>query len=101
MRLLNLSDLFEQIVDVADLHVDAGEADVGYLVEAFKVIGDTQADVDGRDFALAQAEQALFHGVDELLDLLGGDRPFVTGLLDTRGQLLAVVGDPGPVALAQ
>ena len=81
MGLLDLFDLFEQVVDVADPHVDAGEADVGDLVEAFESLGDPPPDVDRGDLALAQAEQAFFHRIHELDQVFGGDRPLVAGLL--------------------
>lgn len=98
-RFEHLAHFVEQVVEVAELFVDAGEADIGDLVEGFEPIGDGAADLDRLDLALVFAEHFLLDLFDELLQRFGADRPLVAGALQSAENPLAVPRHAAAVAL--
>src|SRR5690606_34294347 len=81
------------------LIVDAGEADVGDLIDRLEAIGDGPADLDRGHLAPTAAEQPLLDRGDDLLDLLGGNGAFVAGPFEPADDLLPVKGHAGAVVL--
>lgn len=89
----DVAHLFEQFIDITELSVNAGESDVGDLIEATEFFGEHVADFDGFDFALTEFEQVFFDFIDEFFELFAGDRSFVAGSFESEQHFFTVVGN--------
>src|SRR3546814_14896151 len=67
---------FLEIAGLAEILVDAGEADVGDRIEALEPFHHQFADALRGDFAVAERLELTLHARDELFDLYPADRAF-------------------------
>src|SRR6185437_5368449 len=86
------ADELAEILGLAEIAVDRGEADIGDLVEAGERLHDEPADHLARDLALAGAFELPDQRVDDPLDALPLDRPLAQRDIDRARQLVAVEG---------
>src|SRR6185437_11626574 len=86
------ADELAEILGLAEIAVDRGEADIGDLVEAGERLHDEAADDLGRDLALARAFELADQRIDDPLDALGLDRPLAQRDIDRARELVAVEG---------
>src|SRR5262249_57863457 len=82
--------LVEELVDVLELAVDGGEANVGDLVELAEALHDDRPDPGGRDLALLRIVQHRLDLVDDAVELDRGHRPLLARLGEPHAQLVAV-----------
>ena len=85
-----LADEVLEILGLAEIAIDRGEADIGDVVEALQPLHHQLADLLGRDLALAGALELAHDAVDHALDPLGLDRALAQRDLDRAHQLVAV-----------
>ena len=78
-RLGQAADLVDEFSDVAKFFVNAGEADVGDLIEVAEALHDALADGAGRDFRFELSLHGVHDVFDEHGDLFDIDGAFVTG----------------------
>ena len=79
-----------ELVDVFEVAVDAGEADVGDGVDVFEAVHDELANGRRRALALGRVDDEGFDGVDDLLHLGDGDFAFLAGVEQAGEDLLAI-----------
>src|SRR5208282_4413429 len=85
-----LLDEVLEVLGLAEIAVDRGEAHVGHGVEGAERIHDELPDRLGADVALPRALQPAHDAVDDPLDAVGIDRPLAAGDLDRAHELVAV-----------
>src|SRR5215813_13059896 len=83
-------ELVQELVDVLELAVDGGEADVGDLVELAEALHDDRPDAGGRDLALLGVVEHGLDLVDDPVELDRRDGPLLAGLRQAGAQLVAV-----------
>src|SRR4051794_13550993 len=93
------ADEFPEILRLAEIAIDRGEAHIGDLVEAGQRLHDEAADDVARYLALARALELANHRVDDALDLLGLDRPLAQGDMDRAREFVALERLALPVLL--
>jgi hypothetical protein len=79
-----------EFVDVLEVAIDGGEADVGDGVDVFEAVHDEFADGGGGAFALWGVDDEGFDGVYDLLHLGDGDFAFLAGVKESGEDFLAV-----------
>src|SRR5580658_10697633 len=96
------ADEFAEILGLAEVAIDTGEADIGDLVEGGQRFHDQLADLISRDIGLARAFQLADDRIDHPLDPLGLDRALADRSVDRARELfplerftLAVLLDHG------
>src|SRR3954452_4064580 len=93
------ADELAEILGLAEIAVDRGEAHIGDLVETGQRLHHEAADDIARNLALARALELEHHRVDHALDLLGLDRALAQGDMDRARELVALEGLALPVLL--
>ena len=83
-----LPELLDEVVDVLELAVDRGKADVRHLVELPQLVHHEPADFRGRDLALGPVLQRRLDAVSHRLDRGEAHRTLLAGLEQPRHQLL-------------
>src|SRR5262245_19537133 len=68
-------EFVDEVADVFETPIDAGEADVGNLVDDGQTLHDERADFGAFDFRLAVGVHVAFDVGDYALDLLVANRP--------------------------
>ncbi len=86
-------------MNVLELPVDAGEADVGHLVQLAKLLHGQLADRSALDLGLEIRRDVILHLRDQAFDLGVANGPLPTGLLQALLELLPVEGHAGAVLL--
>src|SRR5579864_4236218 len=98
-RLAQPLDLVVESLDVLELAVDGGEADIGHLIEVPQLFHHQLADRARAHFAISEAA----HGVDDaahgFIELLTRHRAFLQRLLHPRAQLRLIEGLARGIAL--
>lgn len=89
----------DEFGDVAELFVDAREADVSDLVDVTEALHDTFADGPGRNFALKLGFEGIDYVFDQHGDLLEIDGAFVAGGADGSDEFFAIEFFAATVAL--
>ena len=84
---VNLGSDFAQIVEI---EIDAGESDIGNLIDIRQLIQHQIADHFARDLCPSQALNSVFDEVGNALHALAADRAFDRGDADAGEQLLSV-----------
>src|SRR6185503_19561624 len=92
-------DLALQRLEVVEALVDAGEPDVGDLVELAELLHRERADARRRDLGRALRAELSLDLVGGLLGGVVGDRPAGQRLAESRRELLAIELLAGAVAL--
>src|SRR6185312_1564 len=88
-----------EILGLAKIAIDRGEADIGDVVELAQMLHHDLADRFRRDFRLAAAFEFPHDGRDHLLDPLRIDRTLTKADLQGTYQLVAIERHPAAVAL--
>src|SRR5260370_21255708 len=88
-----------EILGLAEIAIDRGEAHIGDVVELSQRLHDRLADGLGGDFALALAFELTHDLGHDLVDALGLDRALPQRDLHRAHQLVAVKRHPAAVAL--
>ena len=83
-------DLGLEVVDRAELAIDAGESQVGDLVKLAQRPKNGNADLVGRYFRLAQGADRILDQLPETGELVLRDGPSLTGLTNPVDHLVAV-----------
>jgi len=94
-----LSYLIDKLAGVLEVAIDAGETDIRHFINVTKVFYNAFADEGAGDLFIEVFENVLFHFVGNLANLLGGDRPFIAGLLKSDYNFFPVVRNAGAVFL--
>src|SRR5712692_5247433 len=92
-------ELQQELVDILELPVDGGEADVGNLVQLPEPVHDEGADLRRRDLPLFAVVQAAFDLVHDGVETGGRHRTLLAGLHQPGVQLLAIEALPPPILL--
>src|SRR5206468_8397748 len=77
-----IGDELLEVLGLAEIAVDRGEAHVGHRIERAQRVHHQLADLRGRNLALAGTFEAAHDTVDDALDALGIDRPLAACHLD-------------------
>lgn len=91
--------LFEEVVDIVELAVDAGEADEGHLVEIAEIPHHQFSHLPALHFALVLLIDFVLDRRGGRLDLAAADGPLPAGSFEAAFDLFAVEGDAGAVFL--
>ena len=86
-------EIFEfghELLDVFEIHVDAGEADVGDLIEFFEAMHDHFTDFGGSEFALSGFVDHTFDFVDDGFEFGRGDGALFAGFQKSLQNFLAL-----------
>src|SRR6185437_4665593 len=86
------ADEFAEILGLAEIAIDRGEADVGHLIEGRQRFHDQLADHVARNIGLTRAFELADDRVDHALDTLRLDRPLAQRDADRARELVAVAG---------
>ena len=92
-------ELFEEVVDVVELAIDAGEADEGHCVQVAEIAHHELAELPALDFAFELGVDLVFDVGGGGLDLAAADGPLPAGAFQTAFDLLAIEGDARAVFL--
>src|SRR5262249_42788104 len=84
------SDEIPEILGLAEITVDRGEADIGDLIEARQCLHDEAPDHIARDIGLARALQLAHQRIDDPFYPLGLERALSQGDVDRSGEFVAV-----------
>src|SRR5260370_42685616 len=84
------ADELAEILGLAEIAVDRGEADVRNLIEDRQRLHNLLADLFAAELRLARAFELAHQRIDHALDPLGLDRPLAQGDIDRASQLLPV-----------
>jgi hypothetical protein len=79
-----------ELLDVFEIHVDTGEADVSDFVEFFEAMHDHFADFSGGEFALRGFMDHAFDFVDDGFEFRRGNRAFFAGFQKSLQNFLAL-----------
>src|SRR5262249_8876802 len=88
-----------EILGLAEIAIDRGEADIGDVVELAQMLHHDLADRLRRNLGLAATLELAHDGRDDLLDALAVARPLAQRDLHRAHQLVAVKGNAATVAL--
>ena len=83
-------DFGPDFTQIAEIEVDAGEPDVGHLIDVGQLVQHEIADHFAGDFCAAQALNSILDELDDTLHALTADGPFDRGDTDAGEQLLGV-----------
>src|SRR5215469_3522648 len=84
------ADELAEILGLAEIAVDRGEAHIGHLIEAGERLHHEAADHLARYLAFARAFELTHHRVDDALDALSLDRALAQRHIDRARELVAV-----------
>src|SRR5438445_10693580 len=82
--------LVQELVDILELAVDGGEANVSDFIELAQAFHDARADLSGRHFALFRVVEPRLDLVDDRIEPRGRDGPLLARLGEARSQLLSI-----------
>ena len=83
----NRADFFKEIVDVAKLPIDAGEPDVGHIVDLNQLLHDHLADLLAVDLGASENINTLNNFDYRFFNRVGGDGAFPACSLDSLANL--------------
>src|SRR6185437_12093078 len=91
---VELADEILEVLDLAEIAVDRGEAHIGDRIERVERVHHLLADLVRGDLGFAGALEPPHDGTNDALDALGIDRPLACRDLDRFGELVAIEGNP-------
>src|SRR5271165_6183701 len=101
-RLVGFAQRADEILEIlrlAEVAVDAGEADIGHRIQLLQRVHHQLADLLGGDVALARGLELAHHAVNDPLDPFLLDRPLAQRDTDRARELVAVERHPPSVRL--
>jgi hypothetical protein len=93
----HLADFIDKLSCVLEITIYAGKTNIRHLIDVSKMLYDAFADKGACYLLVEIFEYVLLDPVCNLANLLGGDRSFVTGLLQAGYDFFPVVRDAGVV----